>query len=137
VRTFVLHLQDALHHERVDDVETFVGRDPSGSFGLLAGHERFMTTLVFGLARFRCAGGAWEYLAVPGALVYFCGDALVLNTRRFLRDTDYGRIGGLLVEQLAAEERELGSIRESLRRLEGEMLRRLWELGRKGEGPIR
>jgi F-type H+-transporting ATPase subunit epsilon len=133
MRTFVLHLQDALHHERVDDAETFVGRDPSGAFGLLAGHERFMTTLVLGLARFRRAGGGWEYLAVPGALVYFRDDALVLSTRRYLRDLDYGRISGMLLEQLAAEEHELAAIQDSLHRLEGEMLRRLWELGRRGE----
>lgn len=133
MRTFALHLQDALHHERVEGVETFVGRDPSGSFGLLAGHERFMTTLVFGLSRFRCPGAAWEYLAVPGALVYFREDALVLSTRRYLRDLDYGRISGLLLDQLAAEERELATIQESLHRLEGEMLRRLWKLGRSGE----
>lgn len=136
MRTFVLHLQDALHHERVDGVETFVGRDPSGSFGLLAGHERFMTTLVFGLARFRRAGGGWEYLAVPGALVHFRDDALVLSTRRYLRDPDYGRISGLLLEQLAGEERELAAIQGSLHRLEGEMLRRLWELGRSGEAAL-
>jgi len=130
VRTFALHLQDALRSERVDDVESFVGRDPSGSFGLLAGHARFMTSLVFGLARFRVAGQAREYLALPGALVYFVGDQLFLSTRRYFRDPDYGRISDLLLDRLAAEERELATIRESLHRLESEMLKRLWELGR-------
>lgn len=133
MRTFTLHLQDATHHERVDGVESFVGRDPSGSFGLLAGHERFMTALVFGLARFRCAGGDWEYLAVPGALVYFLDDVLFLSTRRYLRDPSYQRISGLLLEQLAAEEQDLAAVRESLHRLEREMLRRLWALGRGSE----
>jgi len=136
VRTFALHLRDALHHEQVDAVEAFVGRDPSGSFGLLAGHERFMTSLVFGLARFRRAGAVWEYLAVPGALVYFRDDALVLNTRRYLRDPDYGRISGRLLDELAAEERELAAIQESLHQLESEMLRRLWELGRSREAAL-
>lgn len=133
MRTFALHLQDALRSERVDDVESFVGRDPSGSFGLLAGHARFMTSLVFGLARFRVAGQAREYLALPGALVYFVGDQLFLSTRRYFRDPDYGRISDLLLDRLAAEERELATIRESLHRLESEMLKRLWELGR-GQG---
>ena len=134
MRTFALHLQDATHYERLDRVESFVGRDPSGSFGLLAGHERFMTTLVFGLARFRSAGGDWEYLAVPGALVYFVDDALYLSTRRYLRDPSYERISGLLIKQLAAEEQDLAAIQESLHRLESEMLRRLWALGRGSEG---
>jgi F-type H+-transporting ATPase subunit epsilon len=133
MRTFALHLQDATHYERLDRVESFVGRDPSGSFGLLAGHERFMTTLAFGLARFRSAGGDWEYLAVPGALVYFVDDALYLSTRRYLRDPSYERISGLLVKQLATEEQDLAAIQESLHRLESEMLRRLWALGRGSE----
>jgi F-type H+-transporting ATPase subunit epsilon len=136
MRTFLLHLQDALHHVQVAGVEAFVGRDASGSFGLLAGHERFMTTLVFGLSRFRCAGSGWEYLAVPGALAYFCDDKLFLSTRRYLRDLDYGRISGLLLDQLAAEERELAAVHASLHRLEGEMLRRLWELGRRREAVL-
>jgi F-type H+-transporting ATPase subunit epsilon len=131
--TFVLQLQDALHHERIDAVESFVGRDASGSFGLLAGHERFMTSLGFGLARFHKAGADWEYLAVPGALVAFRDNVLTLSTRRYLRDSDYGRISALLVDQLAVEERELAAIQQSLRQLEGEMLRRLWELTRQGD----
>ena len=134
--TFVLQLQDALHHEQVDAVESFVGRDASGSFGLLAGHERVMTSLGFGLARFRCTGADWEYLAVPGALVSFREDVLTLSTRRYLRDFDYGRISGLLLDRLAAEEQELAAIQQSLQQLEGEMLRRLWELTRKGEGAL-
>lgn len=136
MRTFILHLQDATHYERVDGVESFVGRDPSGAFGLLSGHERFMTALVFGLARFRPAGGDWEYLAVPGALVYFINDALFLSTRRYLRDPSYETISGLLVKQLAAEEQDLAAIQESLHRLESEMLRRLWALGRGSEAVL-
>jgi F-type H+-transporting ATPase subunit epsilon len=136
VSTFVLQLQDALHHELVDAVESFVGRDASGSFGLLAGHERFMTNLGFGLARFRRAGAGWEYLALPGALVYFKDNVLTLSTRRYLRDFNYGRISGLLLDRLAAEEQELSAIQQSLQQLEGEMLRRLWELTRKGEGAL-
>ena len=133
MRTFTLHLQDATRYERVEGVESFVGRDPSGSFGLLAGHERFMTALLFGLARFRCAGGDWEYLAVPGALVYFVDDSLSISTRRYLRDPSYQKISGLLLEQLANEERDLAAIQESLHRLEREILRRLWTLGRGSE----
>jgi len=135
MRTFTLHLQDATRYERLDAVESFVGRDPSGAFGLLAGHERFMTALVFGLARFRSTGSGWEYLAVPGALVYFVDGALYLSTRRYLRDPSYQRIHALLVEQLAAEERDLSALQESLHRLESEMLRRLSALGRGSEAP--
>jgi hypothetical protein len=38
-----------------------------------------------------------------------------------------------LLEQLAAEEQDLAAVQESLHRLEREMLRRLWALGRGSE----
>ena len=132
----MLHLQDSRGYDRLEGVESFVGKDESGSFGLMAGHERFMTSLVFGLARFRLQGEPWEYLAAPGALVYFTDGQLYLSTRRYFRDPDYRKISGQLMDQLAAEERDLASIQESLHRLEGEMLRRLWELGRGRELPF-
>lgn len=130
MNTFTLHLHDARGHERIDGVTSFVASDESGSFGLMAGHAPFMTSLQFGLARFRATGGPWEYIAVPGALLYFHDNRLALNTRRYFRDPDYRRISGQLMKRLAAEEHELAAVHDSLRRLEGEMLRRLWGLGR-------
>ena len=131
--TFTLEIADATHDERIDAVGAFVGRDSSGAFGLLAGHERMITVLVPGLARLRLAGGGREYLAVTGGVLHFADNRLHIATRRYLRDPDYGRISTLLKEQLAIEEQELSAVRESLHRLEGEMLRRLWTLGRDAE----
>ncbi|GKS60086.1 hypothetical protein YTPLAS18_36130 [Nitrospira sp.] len=130
MNTFTLQLHGATQHERVEDVTAFVAHDASGSFGLLAGHERMMTSLPFGLARFRHADGDWEYLAVPKALVYFHESTLSVTCRRYLRDPDYERISQALEEQLRAEETALRGIKDSLERLEEEMLRRLWRLGR-------
>jgi F-type H+-transporting ATPase subunit epsilon len=130
---FTLQLQDATQAERIDGVSSFVGEDDSGSFGIQAGHARFMTTLVFGLARFRVGQGVWEYLAIPGAVLYFVDNTLYLSTRRYLRDADYERISTALQERLLAEEEELRDTKESLRRMEEEMLRRLWTMRRAAE----
>jgi F-type H+-transporting ATPase subunit epsilon len=130
VKTFTLELRGAMLMERIEDVRSFVGSDESGSFGLLAGHEPFITCLGFGLARFQRVGSPWEYLALPGAVLHLHQGELLLCTRRYFRGTDYGRISALLREELAEEERDLAATRGSLRRLEREMLRRLWELGR-------
>lgn len=130
---FTLQLYDSRHGERIEDVTDFVGEDASGSFGILPGHARFMTVLVFGLARFRCGKqAAWEYLALPGALLYFTDDTLTLASRHYLRDVDYESISQRLGEELLAEEEELHDIRESLRRMEEAMFRRMWELGQQG-----
>jgi F-type H+-transporting ATPase subunit epsilon len=130
MNTFVLHLQSGTQYERIDDAVSFVAADESGSFGILAGHARAMTCLTTGLARFRTADGAWRYLASPGAVLYFVGNALFINTRRFLHDPDYRRISAALREELLIEEAKLLSIRESLNRLEDEMLKRLWTMQR-------
>ena len=130
MKTFTLRLHDATRAERIDGVGSFVGEDASGSFGILAGHARFMTTLSFGLARYRIADQPWQYLALPGAVLYFKDNELGIGARRYLRDSDYERISALLAEQLLAEEEALHGMKESLHRMEEEVLRHLWQLGR-------
>jgi len=134
VKGFTLRLQDATHAEEIAKVTSFVGEDVSGSFGVLADHARMMTSLVTGLARFRIGEDDWQYLAVPGALVYFHDNVLTLSTRRYLLDNDYMRISTALQEQLLTEEEKLHKMKESLHRMEEEVLKRLWEMGRKDAG---
>ena len=128
--TFVLHLHGARQSEQIDGVESFVGEDASGSFGVKARHERCMTSLVFGLARYRCPGQPWQYLALPGALLYFIDNAMFINTRRYLCDSDYNRVSRALTEQFLAEEESLAAMKENMRRLEENMLRHLLEIER-------
>jgi len=134
VKCFTLRLQDATRGEEVMGVTSFVGEDASGSFGILAGHARMMATLMIGLARFRTGDGTWQYLALPGAVLYFHDNVLTLSTRRYLQDSDYMRISEALQQQLLAEEEDLHVLKESLHRMEEEILKRLSELGRKGAG---
>lgn len=131
MRTFTLHLQSADRYDRVSDVTSFISRDASGSFGLLAGHADFMTIVDYGLSRYRRADQGWCYLASPGAVVYFVRDELHFSTRRYLQDDDYARISAQLSGQLAAEERSLTAVKQHLQRLERELLRRLQELPRR------
>jgi F-type H+-transporting ATPase subunit epsilon len=130
VKSFTLKLQDATRSEQIGSVSVFVGEDTTGSFGIRAGHARFMTILKIGLARFRVAEGAWTYLASPGAVLYFHDNTLTLSSRRYLLDEDYMRISRALQEQLLAEEETLQAMKNSLHRMEQAILRRLWEMGR-------
>jgi F-type H+-transporting ATPase subunit epsilon len=130
MKSFTLRLQDATQSEEITGVTSFVGEDASGSFGILTGHARFMTSLTIGLARFRVGEDSWKYLALPGAVLYFHDDLLTLSTHRFLLDDDYMRISQALQDQLLAEEDTLHNMKESLHHMEEEVLRRLWEMGR-------
>lgn len=128
---FVLNLFDATHEQRITGVTSFVGEDASGCFGIQPNHARFMTTLVFGLARFRLGTQDWQFLALPGAVLYFNNNELTISTRHFLIDTDLERISVLLDRQLIAEEDNLRATRESLHRMEQAMLERMLTLKRK------
>jgi len=134
VKSFTLRLQDATHAEEIAGVTSFVGEDASGSFGVLAGYARMMTSLIIGLARFRVGNEAWQYLALPGAVLYFHDNVLILSTRRYLLDDDYMRISQALQQQLLEEEEKLHTMKESLHHMEEEILKRLWKRGRKDAG---
>jgi F-type H+-transporting ATPase subunit epsilon len=131
VNTFTLHLHSMTAAQTVAGVRSLVARDGSGSFGIQAGHEDFMTALDFGLARYRCED-AWRYLALPGGILRVAGGAVWLFTRRYLEDSDYRRLGAELERQLRAEEAALHETRVSLQQMEQQLLRRLWELDRRG-----
>ena len=125
---FTLHLQSGTQYAKLEDVESFVARDASGAFGLLARHERMMTALGFGLARIRTTSGAWRYVALPGGFAYFADGELYVCTRRFVLGDDYRTVAAAVQETLRAEEQALTSLKQSVDRLEHEMMRRLWRL---------
>ncbi|ESS67163.1 ATPase, F1 complex, delta/epsilon subunit [Methyloglobulus morosus KoM1] len=132
--SFVMNLYDATDELTIEDASAFVGMDASGSFGIQANHARFMTTLVFGLARFRRQSEQWQYLALPGGVLYFKDNILSVSTRHFLIDTDFDRISTLLAQQLITEEDNLRATRLSLHRMEQAMLKRMVSLQRKPSG---
>ncbi len=129
---FTLHLQSATQYARLEGVQSFVARDASGAFGLMAKAERLMTVLGYGLARFRGADGAWHYLALPGGVVYFVDNELFLSTRRYVLGDDLGTVAAAVESTLVAEDRSLRSLKDSVARLEREIVRRLWRLGETG-----
>ncbi|MDI3325628.1 F0F1 ATP synthase subunit epsilon [Pontibacterium granulatum] len=129
MKSFTLRLQDATQSLEMKGITSFVGEDASGSFGILAGHARMMTSLVIGMARFY-TGKQWQFIAVPGALLYFNNNILTLSTRRYLVDDNYERISDALQQQILVEEEKLRSMKNSLYHMEEEMLKRLWATGR-------
>jgi F-type H+-transporting ATPase subunit epsilon len=134
MKPYILKLQDATRTEEITNVTSFVGEDASGSFGILADHARTMTSLTIGLARFLIGDSTWMYLALPGAVLYFHDNVLTLCTRHYLLDDDYVRISQALQQQLLAEEEKLHTMKKSLHHMEKELLKRLWEMGRRGAG---
>ena len=127
MNSFQLVLHDSTHASVIDGVTSFVAEDESGSFGIKAGHARIMAALVFGLAQFTTGGDHWQYIALPGAILYFSDNVLTVNTRRFLVSDDYDRIREALLQTLAKEEEQLAAMKRNLRNIESQIMRRLME----------
>lgn len=128
MNTFRVQLLGTDRGEAIDGVASFVGDDASGSFGLMAHHQRFMTVLAFGLARLTLADGSRQYLGLPGGLLYFVDNELRISTRRYLMGTDAAAIASVLAKEMLAEEQALALTRQKLHRLEAEMLQRMAQL---------
>ena len=89
------------------------------AFGLLLGYSS---------TRFHVDEEPWQYLAVPGAVLYFNNNRLTITTRHFLIDHNFERISSLLQQQLLTEEDNLRTMKESLHVMENEILKRLWNI---------
>jgi F-type H+-transporting ATPase subunit epsilon len=130
VNVFNLHLFAANRYELIDQVVSFTAEDSSGRFGLQARHERFMTTLTFGLASLLRSESRREYLGLPGGVIYFVDNELRISTRRYVRGSDAASIAATVASEMLTEERELDETRRKLHRLEAEMVRHLSRLDR-------
>ncbi len=132
MNTFELHLESPTQYEKIEGVSSFVGTDASGQFGLLAHHARMMTCLSFGLSRFTYENQQEEYLAFPGAMLYFKDNQLHISARHYCRDRDYHHLQQQMDNVFREEEENLRSIKASLRQLDEEILKRLLVLKRWG-----
>jgi F-type H+-transporting ATPase subunit epsilon len=128
MNTFTLRLLGAARSEEIGGVCSFVGEDRSGQFGIQALHEPLVTVLEFGLARFRREDAPWEYVGLPGGLLYMAGNRLHVCTTHYIRDTQRDRLVRALEAELRREQVLLNEFHASLKRLEEEMLRRLLRL---------
>lgn len=133
MKLFSLHIQDAEKNQSIDGLSSFVGEDNSGSFGILAGHTRMMSSLLFGLARFRIRNQPWQYLALPGALLYFNDNKLSISTERYMISDDYQQLSSILQQQLSSELSKQQVAKKSLHQMDQELFKRLWESGREGQ----
>ena len=130
-----LSLESATDRLEESAAVSFVGEDPSGQFGILPGHARFMTPRSAGLCRYRRQAGDWRYLGTTGGILYCADGTLHIATRRFLTGDDPDRLSAELERQLAAEAEASRELRESLQQIEQGIVRRLWQL-RRGEAGL-
>lgn len=135
MNSFTLTLMDCSHQHRVVEVRQFIATDASGSFGLQAGHETFLTCLQPGLARYQSADQHWHYIAQPGAQLWFKDNHLQLITSQFTLSDDRGALLQLLETQWQAEAAALGATKRNITHMEQALARKLWEMNQHGLTP--
>lgn len=128
MKTFRLHLMSPKKEEWIEEVVSFTGKDPSGSFSLLADAYRRETVLTFGLAQFRTADERTQYLALPGGLLYFLHNELRLAVTSYVLDASYETILAALSRDIQKEEAEIAETKKSIRQMDDEILKRLLRL---------
>jgi F-type H+-transporting ATPase subunit epsilon len=123
MNNFELILQSAKQSETIDRVISFKGADASGEFGILANHERFITSLKFGLHSFKKDSGQVVYLAAAGGVLYFIHNKLFINTRDYLYSDDYHDLVQQLKKREQGVEEVISRIKDSLHNLNEQFLR--------------
>lgn len=136
MKTFSLSLLHSHGSDHFDDVRQFIGADDTGSFGLLAGHAHMVAVLRYGLARFEDKSGKWRYLAMPGGVLRFAGNRLTVATVRYFLGEEREKLCDLLEAEIARTDSELHSAHAALSEIEHSLIRRLGELGGRGQVPI-
>lgn len=126
---FKLTLASPARVQQIDAVDSFIGQDASGQFGLLGGHEPFITVLEWGLARFRSSGSTnWRYLALPGGTLRFRDDRLEIATRSFVLGDALETVRSQLEHETRVEAVRRASLRSSLDQIEQALMQRLWRM---------
>lgn len=125
MKSFSLKLLSPTRTEEVKDVVSFVGKDATGSFGILPDAARRIAVLTLGLAQLRHASSETEYLALPGGLLYFVDNVLQISSEDFVRDTNFEKITAVLEKKRKEEEGSVSEIKRSLHRLDEEIMKRL------------
>jgi F-type H+-transporting ATPase subunit epsilon len=125
---FSMELASSTRLQRHDGVQSFVGADASGRFGLLAGHEPLATVLDYGLASFRLADGAWHYLAFPGGVLRFADNRLAIATRTFVTGDSLDTVRIALEKELEQDASHQADLRHNLQQLEQALMQRLWRM---------
>lgn len=129
---FALTLLDSTQVQRFDAVTECIAADATGSFGILAGHERTVAVLRYGLLRFVNGDGAWHYAALPGGVLRFADNTLNIVASRFFLGDEREALADKLAAEMAREDSDIHSARATLAQIERTLMRRLGELSEHG-----
>jgi len=87
-----------------------------------------LTYLVSGLARYQRSDETWRYLALPGGVLRFQDNTLVISTPHYFISETLDGIRDFLPQ--IEDEQNVHEMRRSLKQLDRGVMERLWRLSR-------
>jgi F-type H+-transporting ATPase subunit epsilon len=115
-----------------EEVVSVVAEDASGSFGVLAHHERLVAALVPTIIRCQTRAGQVKYVAVDRGLLRKEGPELRIAARQAVVGDDYRRLEELIVERLTRLEESEARARSAFSRISLSVMLRLFGYERGG-----
>lgn len=134
MKAFVVHLQSPSSYERLNGVRSFICSDDSGSFGILAGHERLMTVLSPGIASLQMVSGEQLFIGLPESFLYVLNDEIFISTRKYVKETNYFNLARSLQAKLHEEEQLKIEMRQTIKKMEEALIKQLTKAP--GEVPL-
>ena len=108
------------------DVVSVRAEDESGCFGILGGHEDFLTALPPGVVQWRHADGRAAWCAVRrGVLTVSGGQTVAVATRQAQLGTSLEALEAAVLERFRAEEEDERAARVAALRLHAKTIRQI------------
>ena len=117
--------------EQIDEIVSFVGRDASGSFGILANAFRRITALSFGVATLRKRTDQLNTWLFPGGFFISWRMSSGLQPPALFAARRWKKSLRRWIGIVRMEEENIREIKQSLHHLDEEILRRLSTIGRR------
>jgi len=115
-----------------EDVVSVVAEDESGSFGVLAGHERLAAALVPTILRCKLASGGMRFVAVDRGVLKKEGRELRVAVRQAVVGDDYRALEKLISERITHLEDSEAAARHAFSRVSLSVMLRLFGYERGG-----
>lgn len=120
-----------------DDVKALKAEDPSGSFGIMAGHTDFLTSLAVSVISWTRGNGEHRFCAVRhGVLTVTNGTEIAVATREAIVGDDLGTLEKTVLSRFHEEQEEERTGRTESTRLQLNAIRQIMRHLRPGGSHI-
>lgn len=113
---------------QLQNIRSFIGRDQSGSFAILAGRRDFLTVLEYGVCTINDVEDRPCYFGLAGGVLSFKYGKLNIVTSFFIQSYKLQELDRIFKNAIAKEQTRIEKISGHIRKLDNELIRRIREV---------